>query len=141
MVATMRELKIFLLLVPIFLAVDLTWLGVIMRNFYSAELGELARRRDGGLAPRWSAAILVYVLIPGGLVLFVRPLLGAEASWLRAAAWGAVYGLITYGIYDLTNLATLERWTVRLSAADMAWGAVLCGLSAMAMHWIDGRLG
>ena len=137
----MRELKVLLLLIPIFLAVDLTWLGVIMKNFYGAELGELARRRDGGMAPRWSAAILVYLLIPGGLVLFVRPLLVGDASWLRASAWGAVYGLVTYGIYDLTNLATLERWTVRLSVADMAWGAVLCGFSAVVMQWIDGRLG
>ncbi|MGC3965988.1 MAG: DUF2177 family protein [Pirellulales bacterium] len=47
----MKELKLFLLILPVFLVVDLTWLGVVMKNFYSSELGELARRRDGGLAP------------------------------------------------------------------------------------------
>lgn len=136
----MRELKLFLLVLPIFLLVDLTWLGVVMKNFYSAEMGDLVRRRDGGMAPRWAAALLVYLLIPGGMLLFVRPLVGPDGSWLRALGWGAVYGLVVYGVYDLTNLAVLERWTVRLTVADMAWGAVLCGLTAGWVRFLDGRL-
>ena len=76
----MQGFKVFGIVLPIFLLIDLIWLGVIMKDFYSRELGELTRRQDAALAPRWGAAILVYLLIPGGLVLFVRPLLGVNAT-------------------------------------------------------------
>src|SRR5262245_25637515 len=101
----MRELKLFLLLLPIFLAIDLLWLGVLMKGFYQQELGTLARRDGAGLAPRWTAAAIVYLLIPAGIVLFVRPHAPASAPLTTALFWGAVYGLVVYGVYDFTNWA------------------------------------
>jgi uncharacterized membrane protein len=133
----MPNWKLFLILLPIFLMIDLTWLGVIMKDFYSRELGDLARRQGDSLAPRWAAAILVYVLIPAGIVLFVRPLLGENANLFQAFGWGAIYGLVMYGVYDLTNLAVLEKWTVRMTLADIAWGCVLCGTTAAIMRQLD----
>lgn len=133
----MHSLKLFAIVLPIFLLIDLTWLGWIMTSFYNQELGELARRRGESLAPRWGAAVLVYLLIPGGIVLLVRPLLGDNATTLQALAAGALYGLVVYGTYDLTNLATLEKWTWRLTLADMAWGCFLCGVVSIAMNRAD----
>ena len=112
---------------------DAVWIGVLMKGFYSSELGEIARRDNGSLAPRWPAAVLVYLLIPLGIILFVRPAMGAGASLPAALGWGAAYGFIGYGIYDLTNRATLERWSIRLTIIDMAWGATICALSASLM--------
>jgi uncharacterized membrane protein len=129
--------KLFLIVLPAFLLLDFIWLGVLMKNYYSAELGDLARRSGESLSPRWGAAILVYVLIPAGLVAFVRPAMGADASILRAAVWGAAYGLVAYGVYDLTNLAVLEKWTVRMTVIDMAWGATICALSAAWMRGVE----
>lgn len=129
----MQALKVFAIILPVFSILDLLWLGIIMKGFYSEQLGELARRQGSTLAPRWSAAILVYLLIPAGLVVFVRPLLGVNTTVWQAAGWGALYGLILYGVYDLTNLAVLERWTLRMTMADMAWGAVLCGTVSIVM--------
>jgi uncharacterized membrane protein len=133
----MKTALLFLLVLPIFLLLDLVWLGVIMKGFYSQELGDLARRQGDALAPRWGAAVLVYLLIPAGVVLFVRPLLGADATLWQALAWGAVYGLVLYGVYDLTNLAVLDRWTVRMTVADIAWGCALCGVISVAMTLIQ----
>ena len=139
----MHTLKLFLILLPSFLVMDLLWLGVVMKDFYSHELGALARREGLGLAPRWSAAILVYVLIPAGIVIFVRPILGDTATLAQAFGWGAAFGLVLYGVYDLTNLAVLEKWTLRMTTADIVWGCVLCGTTAVMMRlldlWLTGR--
>ncbi len=129
--------KLFLIVTPVLLVVDLLWLGVIMKDFYARELGELARRQDGALAPRWGAAVVVYILIPAGLVLFARPLPGTAVSLWYAFGRAALYGAILYGVYDLTNRATLESWSVRLTLADMAWGTVLCGSMGAFMHFVD----
>lgn len=130
----MRFLLLWIVLVVTFLVIDLIWLGVIMKNFYSAELGELARRQGSSLAPRWSVAVLVYLLIPTSLLLFVRPLLGPSATNLTALGWGALYGLTLYGVYDLSNLAVLDKWTVRMTIADMLWGSTICGLCSVVMQ-------
>jgi hypothetical protein len=83
----MQSWKLFAIVLPIFLLIDLLWLGVVMKAFYSQELGELARRQGAALAPRWGAAMLVYLLIPGGIVLFVRPLLGENGTAWQSFGW------------------------------------------------------
>jgi uncharacterized membrane protein len=133
----MKTLILFLILLPIFLLIDLLWLGVIMKSFYAAELGELARRQGSTLAPRWGAAILVYLLIPAGVVLFVRPLLGETSTLLQTFGWGAIFGLVLYGVYDLTNLAILDKWTLRMTVADIMWGGALCGTTSVIMRLIE----
>ena len=133
----MHSLKVFLIVLPIFLLMDLLWIGVLMSNFYSQELGDLARRDGSSLSPRWGAAILVYILIPGGIVLFVKPLLGQGSTLLNAFAWGALFGLVVYGVYDLTNLAVLEKWTLRMTVADLIWGSVVSGMTAVVMRLVD----
>jgi uncharacterized membrane protein len=133
----MHTAKLFAIVVPVFMLVDLFWLGVVTKNFYSHELGDLARRQGAGLAPRWGAALAVYALIPTGLVLFVRPLLGANATVWQSFGWGAIFGLVVYGVYDLTNRAILEKWTLQLTLADLAWGCVLCGTMSAFMGLVD----
>ncbi len=137
----MKTITLFLILLPIFLLIDLFWLGVIMKSFYAAELGDLARRQGTALAPRWGAAILVYLLIPAGVVLFVRPLLGETSSLLQTFGWGAIFGLVLYGVYDLTNLAILDKWTLRMTIADIIWGGVLCGTTSVIMRFLERWLG
>ncbi|WP_397569299.1 DUF2177 family protein [Schlesneria sp. T3-172] len=132
------SLKNFLTLLPIILVLDLVWLGLLMHSFYDAEIGSLARRSDGAMSPRWSAAIIVYLLIPAGTVLFVQPLLSGTTPYLQAFGWGAAFGLIMYGVYDFTNLAVIEKRSLKMALVDLAWGCTLCGLSAV---WIRFQLG
>lgn len=46
-------------------------------------------------------------------------------SWRHALLSGALFGLITYATYDLTNLATLKDWPLLVTVVDLAWGATL----------------
>ena len=132
-------LKLYVTALLTFAVLDALWIGVFMKGFYNSEFGEIARRHEGAMSPRWPAAILVYLLIPLGIVLFVRPAMGGSATILQAAGWGAAYGLIGYAIYDLTNRATLERWSLKLTVVDMAWGTFACAVSAVAMAIVQGR--
>ena len=129
-------LKSFLIVLPCFLALDFLWIGLLMASFYDHELGELARRSQGAMSPRWGAALLVYVLIPGGLVFFVRPLLDAKGPLLNAFGYGALFGLVVYGVYDLTNRAVLQNWSLRMTVIDIIWGSCLCGAMAIVLRLV-----
>lgn len=132
----MMTLKLYGLTLAVFLLLDFVWLGLIMKNFYNAELGELARREAGSLAPRWGAAILVYLLIPAGLALFVRPQLAENSSYGMALLYGALFGLVLYGVYDWTNYALIEKWSLKMTLIDWLWGATICAVATAAMQWL-----
>lgn len=133
----MTSIKLFAMLAPITVVVDVLWIGVLMKRFYLGEIGEIARREGGSLTPRLGAAFLVYLVIPAGLILFVRPLLANDARLTSAFFHGALFGFILYGLYDFTNLATLEKWTVRMTIVDVSWGMTLCGAMSVVMALID----
>ena len=107
-----------------FMVLDGVWLGLLMKNFYRDQLAPIVRLADGGIAPNWPAAFVVYVLLGTGIALFVIP----RASTVPlAAAYGALFGLVVYGVYDFTNYSTLRQWPFVLTLADMAWGAAGVG--------------
>ncbi len=108
-----------------FVAVDLIWLGVVAKAFYRAQLGDLLAENYN-----FGAAALFYLAYPLGVVIFAVVPAFASGSWLEAAVWGAMLGLFAYGTYDLTNLATLRNWPLRLTAIDLLWGTVLTAFAA-----------
>jgi len=132
-----HTIKLYLLVLVIFLAIDLTWLGVLMAKFYKAELGPLARRSGEAMAPVWWAAFLVYILIPLGIMLFVVPRVSPENLAASALGWGFLYGLILYGVYDLTNYSLIDRWPWRMTLVDMAWGGLICAVTSYVAVILD----
>ena len=114
-----------------FMVLDGIWLGLLMKNFYRQQLAPIVRLADGGIAPHWPAACVVYALLGAGIALFVIP---RAATISLAAAYGAVFGLVVYGVYDFTNYSTLREWPFVLTLADTAWGALACAGAAVAVR-------
>lgn len=116
----MQILKLWLISVPIFFAIDLIWLGVVARGFYVKYLGDMLKS-----PPNWTAAIIFYLLFLVGLVVFVINPAIDKNSVQYALLFGAFFGFITYMTYDLTNLATLKNWPIQIVVVDIIWGMVL----------------
>lgn len=130
-----RYLYAYVAALLVFCAVDYVWIGILMTDFYKARLGEIMLAQ-----PRLDAAAVFYLLYIAGLVYFgVRPGIAAQ-SWKSAAFNGALFGVLAYATYDLTNLATLKGWQVDLTVIDMLWGGVVSALGATA-GYAASRLG
>ncbi len=117
---TLHLIKLYLITVPVFFALDLLWLGVLARNFYRSNLGHL-------LSPtvNWPAALVFYLLFIAGILYFaVVPALD-EGALGRAVRNGLLFGFFTYMTYELTNLATLPSWPIKVVLVDIAWGIAL----------------
>jgi uncharacterized membrane protein len=122
-------LRSFGVALVVLVALDGVWLGVVMKDFYRRSLAPIARMADGGLDPIWPVAALVYPVIAAGLAIFVVSRGGAPA---QTAILGAVFGALTYAVYDLTNHATLREWPLAMTLIDIAWGAVSCATASWA---------
>lgn len=123
----------FLVALLAFCLLDAFWLGVFAKDFYRAQVGALLLAE-----PRWDAAVLFYPMYIAGTVLFVvRPALAAKRL-AHALVYGALFGVVCYGAYDLTNLATLKGWSSTVVVVDIVWGAletaIASGLAFMAVR-------
>jgi uncharacterized membrane protein len=134
----MLFLKSFFSAFILLMLVDFTWLAVIANKIYFTEIGSLLRQTDGSLQPNVLSAVMVYVLLALGVIVFALPKAG-NSPWM-AMFWGAVLGLIVYGVYDYTNMATLENWTWKLTFIDIAWGTYLCGLVTWLVYLLQQKV-
>jgi uncharacterized membrane protein len=122
--------KTFVIALGGFLVLDGVWLGILMKSFYRDQLAAIARIKDGGFAPVWSAVAPVYVLLAIGVAIFVVPRAGDAWS---AAKYGALFGLVVYGVYDLTNYSTLTQYPLAITVVDICWGTFATAACAAAV--------
>lgn len=113
-------LKLYFCTLLAFFAIDMVWLVLVAREFYQKHLGFIMRSH-----PNWSAAVLFYLLFVFGLLVFVIVPSLETGSTKKVLVLGALFGLITYATYDLTNLATVKDWPWVVTVVDLLWGCIL----------------
>lgn len=124
-------INLFLIALPVFFAIDMVWLGLVAKNFYQNQIGFLMTPNIN-----WMAAIIFYLIFIAGLVVFVITPAVQKGSWTHALLFGALFGLVTYATYDLTNLATLKDWPLLVTLVDLAWGMTLGALVSFTTYSI-----
>ena len=130
----MGYLKIYLLTILIFTAIDFLWVGMIAKSWYQKELGFLLVD-----SVQWIPILLFYLIYPVALILFcIHPSLKID-SWQQAALYGAFLGFIAYAAYDLTNLATIRNWPLKLAICDMLWGSFVSSLTSFLVFILTKR--
>lgn len=128
--------KLYLITLPIFFAIDMIWLVFVAKNFYAKHIGFLMKADVN-----WIAALAFYLLFIVGLVLFVISPALEKSSWTYALLYGALFGLITYATYDLTNLATIKDWPLLVTIVDLIWGTTLSALVSVATYFVALKIG
>jgi len=109
----------------VMVALDMLWLSVIAKPMYQQGIGHLMAEK-----PIVGIAVLFYLLYALGVVIFAVSPQHNGATWTVTLAMGALLGFFAYATYDLTNLATLRDWPLRLSLIDIGWGTVVSAASA-----------
>ncbi len=124
-------IKLYLATLAVFFATDMVWLVFVARSFYKKHLGYL-------MAPtvNWAAAIIFYLLFIVGILVFVVLPGVKENSLPNTIFRAALFGLITYATYDLTNLATVSNWPLIITLVDLVWGMVLSTIVSVASYFI-----
>jgi uncharacterized membrane protein len=126
-------IKLFLIALPVFFVIDMVWLVLVAKKFYQAQIGFLMKPDIN-----WFAAIIFYLLFIAGLVIFVISPAVEKHSWVHAILFGALFGLIAYATYDLTNLATMKDWPLLVTVVDLIWGTVLAASVSVITYFIAG---
>lgn len=111
----------------VIVVLDLVWLNYASDELFRPRIGALMTE-----APNYVAAGFFYLFFTLGIVVYgVEPALAA-GDWRLALYNGAFIGFLAYMAFDLTCLAILRGWSLRVSLIDIAWGSFVAGLSAVA---------
>lgn len=110
---------------------DFVWLGFVAKKLYYSEMGSILLEK-----PNMPAALLFYVIYVVGVVLFVVNPALQNNSWQHALGYGALFGLVAYATYDLTNLATLKGFSSKIVVIDLAWGMALTAVVSLGAYAI-----
>ena len=109
----------------IFLIIDVIWLSFSVKSFYRPNIGHLLLE-----TPVMWAAILFYLIYVIGLaVVIIEPSLDYQNT-RKFLIKAFMFGLVVYGTYNLTNMATIKGWSPNVVFVDMIWGGSLTAFSS-----------
>lgn len=118
--------SIYLSCLGCMLFLDALWISSTINILYKKNIGHLMTTK-----PVYPAALLFYFLYALGITVFILlPGLERNKNFIELFMYGALFGLIAYGTYDLTNHATMQNWPVCLTIIDMTWGAFVTGITS-----------
>lgn len=127
----MNNILKFLIVMGVFLVLDMLWLTVISKKLYKKHLGYIMSDK-----PNIAAAFMFYAIFVVGILVFVVNPALQKADILYALGFGALFGFITYSTYDLTNLATVKDWPVKITIIDLMWGTSVSALTSVFSYLI-----
>ena len=127
----MKIVYSYLLTTLVFFAIDIAWIGGFAKKFYWGNMGSLLKDDIN-----WAAALIFYMLYIVGIFVFaIMPAVKSD-SVQDAIIYGALFGFFCYATYDLTNLATMKGFPLKVAIVDMIWGVILTGSVATAGFYI-----
>src|SRR2546429_295559 len=119
----MYYIKSYFVAALVFVLGDMLWLSVVAKNMFHKYLGNMLRA-----SANWPAAVLFYAIYILGLLLFV--IIPAKGKPAVAAGFGAVFGLVDYSAYELTNYSVIKNWPLAIVVPDILWGVALSAAAA-----------
>jgi uncharacterized membrane protein len=131
----LKYLAVYFAFLLSFLVIDFIWLLGIAKNLYRDDMGSLMASE-----PKLLAGLGFYLLYALGASIFVILPAISKQSWIYAVQYGALFGFFCYMTYDLTNLAVIRDFPMRLAFVDIAWGSAVTALSASVAYWFGSNI-
>lgn len=119
------SLKIILVLFILVLIIDIPVITLLFKSKWEKNIQNI---QGSKLNIKPIYALITYILIPIGLFMFVYPKIDNK-NWLQTSLlYGFLFGFISYGIFDFTNLSLIDKYPLDLAIIDSIWGGILCAL-------------
>ena len=115
------------------LLMDIIWLSVMSKKLYRPYLGDMIAEKF-----RLMPAVIFYLIYVLGLVYFVSLPAARQMSFSDSIINGGLFGAIAYSTYDLTNFATLRKWSLMVTLVDIGWGIALSSIASSCgyLSWV-----
>ena len=117
-------MKTIAILIVLLMLVDIPMVRYLYQTTYSGMYTKINSGTNTSTARLYIAGFIVYLLMALGLYVFVI-LPSVDVSFLMTIFRGALLGVILFGVYDLTNVASIPAFGIKEAAIDTIWGGTL----------------
>jgi uncharacterized membrane protein len=131
----LKYLAVYFSFLVSFVIIDFIWLLGIAKNLYRDDMGSLMASE-----PKLLAGLGFYLLYALGASIFVILPAISKQSFLYAVQYGALFGFFCYMTYDLTNLAVIRDFPMRLAFVDIVWGSAVTAASSALAYWLGSKI-
>lgn len=105
------------------MVLDMLWFSVSVPMFYKPMFERIQHKKWNVRA--WSTTS-VWVLI--GLFITTHIVSCSHQDKTRPNYHMFLYGFIIYGVYNMTNHAVFEDYSLKVAAVDTIWGSLIVGV-------------
>lgn len=113
---------------------DFVWIGLLFNSFYKNALRPFSQNVSGSWNFNVPAFFIVYGLIVGGIMVFVLPKVSITGGFKQAFVYGALFGAIAVGVYNLTNYSLLSGWSLAFVIKDTLWAMLNVGMTSAFLY-------
>ena len=134
----LSEIKNFLVVLVLFLVIDLPMITTINGPMYKQQFLNINKGPVNVSIRNWISAGIAYLLLAFGLYYFIiKPELpNSNPNYTNVFISGALLGLTIYGIYNGTNMATINEWGAKEFIVDTVWGSSLSGILSIGSLYV-----
>ena len=130
---------ILILCIILFLLIDIPMITIINKKMYMDSFYKINNNIMNTGKQGIVGAILAYILLAFAVYYFIirdNKLVNSSDIFIR----GCILGLVIYGVYNTTNLATINNYSIKVSIVDTIWGSLLMGLISILSVYIIKRI-
>jgi uncharacterized membrane protein len=124
----MNYIQLILCIVLVFV-IDIPYL-YLNADFFKKKTLQISGK--GYPENRLYSALLVYIAIGVGIIVFVLPNIETKKTDIErlrsSLVYGGLFGIVSYSIFDFTNHFMFEKWDIFVSLMDAIWGGILCAM-------------
>lgn len=132
----LRLIYIYFSTLVFLVLLDSIWIGFLMSDIYKSNIAKILSISKDSVTFNPIAGIFAWLLIAFGAIFFVFPLT-KNLNNLFTFFYGALFGLVMYGVFEFTNMATFKNWSLKTAIIDIFWGMLLNGLIAIFLRYIQ----
>lgn len=97
-----------------------------MGKTFSKMIGKIQNGEP--MIPKIFPAILAFLVLAFGIYYFIIEKVRDNNILIDSLKYGFVFGFVVYAVYDFTNLATLNNYSIKVTIIDILWGSTLAFL-------------
>lgn len=123
------KLKDLIITSLVYLTIDIAYIKMnasMFKKYFSLIQGSPAKFKQNGV-------VMGYIILTLGLYYFI-------IKDKRSVKDAFLFGALIYGVYDLTNYATLKKWTIAFSIKDTIWGGTVFAVSTFIVYEVLKRI-
>ena len=133
----MTELLTIVAITIIILILDSIMIGGILNKEWTHTVNTV---QNSPMKIKPIYAVITYVFVVLGAYIFVYQKINKDNWVMDSIKWGFLWGIITYGIFDFTNLTIFRDYPLKTAILDTLWGGILAAITVLITYFLMNKL-